>query len=853
MKINDTKVTPSSPFLTKEKWNVTAEYFEGHEKLFEKLLGPSYKGVYDPSIDYEIGDYIWQDGNCYIIKKINAVEFCEINVDNYKDFFKQDENFLAINSQGELVNLTKENSVLINKDYTYNKINYREGDNNVFASSGAKIINVDLTNKKTREFITLIDRGIVKSFTVDDFNIYVIPDKNNSILVFDKNNINETYVREFLNENEAFIDITSDSKNLYAISSLGIMKHFNKNTGIIEQTTDLTKLVKNAAKMKILAIDDYSMLFFNGTDEVYSLFKKINIYDVKGTIKSECIKNGINSMSISNGFISFGNQFGVTSTLASRYNYEEVDVKYLAACKNIIFSMPGIKFATDYSKGQLTSSIGERIRPKEYEKLAVLKNGEFKNSTQDILFLDNKGLKFSDSKKLVYDYLEVDNNTLIFKGRYTPDNVSDAHICTISTLLGKTIELKIKASNLANKEVGFTAFYNIAFNKEKDEVFGIAYDELGNVISKYTENSSSNQNLSNSISFFQKDNQNFIIKKVLIADIPNFSDEEMKVYSTSDFIIDTSYEEILTPFSLIKTDGNGNILLKRKDDSIKFDSEGYYVNRNNDLNIKGDEELFTTKGAYLLNDAISKNIKIIDKKVDDLFDKNSKDIKIIDEKIDNLSKKEHAHKYSSLLEFPKINGKELISSGITITSEDTGSFSVNGGVIKGKTLITQDPLLQNETPSITLALGNADTGFDVTKDGEVSFYNKKEKKYDLSKVAVNDTDVNFNSITSKNDVKAPKFIGNLNGKSDSSFKADKLENARKILLSGAVTGFINFDGSSNVEIITKVTNNSHSHTIDNVNGLKNELDSKASLNGAKFLGEVSAPSFMLNGFTITIG
>ena len=54
--------------------------------------------------------------------------------------------------------------------------------------------------------------------------------------------------------------------------------------------------------------------------------------------------------------------------------------------------------------------------------------------------------------------------------------------------------------------------------------------------------------------------------------------------------------------------------------------------------------------------------------------------------------------------------------------------------------------------------------------------------------------------------------------------ATKLATARKITLSGDVTGSTTFDGSGDKTIITVVADNSHNHVIENVDGLQDALD-----------------------------
>jgi len=57
--------------------------------------------------------------------------------------------------------------------------------------------------------------------------------------------------------------------------------------------------------------------------------------------------------------------------------------------------------------------------------------------------------------------------------------------------------------------------------------------------------------------------------------------------------------------------------------------------------------------------------------------------------------------------------------------------------------------------------------------------------------------------------------------------ANTLTTARTIALAGDVSGAANFDGSSNITITTVIADDSHNHTIANIDGLQAELDSKS--------------------------
>jgi len=82
--------------------------------------------------------------------------------------------------------------------------------------------------------------------------------------------------------------------------------------------------------------------------------------------------------------------------------------------------------------------------------------------------------------------------------------------------------------------------------------------------------------------------------------------------------------------------------------------------------------------------------------------------------------------------------------------------------------------------------------------------------------------------------------------------ASALTNARKIALSGDVTGNANFDGSADITIAAVVANNSHTHTIANVTGLQTALDGKVA--STRVLKDVPSNAlFTDNNTTYSVG
>ena len=72
--------------------------------------------------------------------------------------------------------------------------------------------------------------------------------------------------------------------------------------------------------------------------------------------------------------------------------------------------------------------------------------------------------------------------------------------------------------------------------------------------------------------------------------------------------------------------------------------------------------------------------------------------------------------------------------------------------------------------------------------------------------------------------------------------ATALETARTISLGGDVSGSTTFDGTGNVTITATVADDSHAHTVANVDGLQTALDAKAPLASPALTGTPTAPT-----------
>lgn len=115
-------------------------------------------------------------------------------------------------------------------------------------------------------------------------------------------------------------------------------------------------------------------------------------------------------------------------------------------------------------------------------------------------------------------------------------------------------------------------------------------------------------------------------------------------------------------------------------------------------------------------------------------------------------------------------------------------------------------------------------------------------------VTSNATDANTGSTIVFRDASGNFSAGTisaaLNGNAST---ASALATARTIALSGDVTGSASFNGGSNITITATVADDSHNHTISNVDGLQTALDAKAPLASPSLTGTVTIANLDITG------
>ena len=177
-----------------------------------------------------------------------------------------------------------------------------------------------------------------------------------------------------------------------------------------------------------------------------------------------------------------------------------------------------------------------------------------------------------------------------------------------------------------------------------------------------------------------------------------------------------------------------------------------------------------------------------------------------------------------------------------------GALSVTGASTLASLAVTGNTTLTgNLTANGNTTLGDAATDtVTVNADVASSLIPSVDDSYDLGAVgsewrnayidgtayidtgSIDTANVATLNVSGNADVDGDLTVtGNINASiTGTATQADTLTTARTITLAGDVAGAANFDGSANITITTVIADDSHNHTIANVDGLQAALDAK---------------------------
>ena len=207
-----------------------------------------------------------------------------------------------------------------------------------------------------------------------------------------------------------------------------------------------------------------------------------------------------------------------------------------------------------------------------------------------------------------------------------------------------------------------------------------------------------------------------------------------------------------------------------------------------------------------------------------------------------------------------ING-ELVSSNPVLDAADVGALpsttTVNGVLLSSNPVFTATTTGRGmvELATGTETVTGTDTDRAVTPQG-LSTLTATSTRRGLLAIATNsetvagsiaDKAVTPFGLDARLNLLSASDVGALTqGTADTRYlgitanavSASRWANARTFTLTGDVTGSVSIDGSANVSVTATVTDDSHAHTIANIDGLQTALDGKLDTTGGTFLGNV---------------
>ena len=199
-----------------------------------------------------------------------------------------------------------------------------------------------------------------------------------------------------------------------------------------------------------------------------------------------------------------------------------------------------------------------------------------------------------------------------------------------------------------------------------------------------------------------------------------------------------------------------------------------------------------------------------------------------------------------------VSGAATLSSTLAVTGNTTltGNLSANGNTTLGNaatdTVTVNADVASNLIPSV-------DDSYDLGAVGSEWRDAYIDGTAYIDTGSIDTANVATLNVSGNTDVVGNLTVGgtmcaDITGNAAT---ADTLTTARTITLAGDVAGAANFDGSANITITTVIADDSHNHTIANVDGLQTALDAKP--DGLSDLGvtALSTELNILDGVTAT--
>lgn len=630
MEIKDLKVTSFDPFLNASKWNGALDYSQNFEGMLGSILGLKFKGIYSPELDYSIGDYVWNDGNCYVISNKSDLVVTKEQVENavvsyYKNggFYLINDNKISYFNNGVInpINIT-------NIDYFM----YRDSKPYFFGyknlAEGTRIYKIPLNGKV--EAVNANFQTPVKLFSMDDFYGYAMTEANVlNKFPLDNPSASTFHTTVSYSSNYDVVCMDASKSYIHILNSNCDFLTINKDGGVIKNT-NVRNYIKNKNLAKFAVTDGNSVVITDGEDKAHVFIIESN----KSLRFSYTLNVGIgkiNEVRYSNKYLTFTSDSLVAYVLASEYEFEMASLRKLVATastleiKNAILSL-------DFGRGQLVSNGETMISPSNFSmNPSFTNNGTYSDGTNTAQFVGNRGIQLHGSY-IRYDFASLHGKTLICEFDSATPNIGFVSI----PVSGKSVVVP-------------------ACTKQVDGVFKTGYIIEHNVIKATVTKHSEiierfeivpNGAFSEVLSFSSENS--VLISKVILVNTVSTSDIDFLL--SCSFNIGDCYKNQFLPTPT--NNANGVRFLKPSDRSIVNSESGISVNFSSDLTSSAPDIGLSLEGARMLYDTLVDLYRTIEA---------------------DYAKKDHTHKFSEILDVPiaSISGiKGIVSLSSSINLDD---------------------------------------------------------------------------------------------------------------------------------------------------------------------------------------
>ena len=616
--IKNLKVNTNNPFFTAAKWNETLDYSINFENILTSIIGENFKGIYKPNKHYELYDYVWTNNDCYQVLGDMNIPPSIVNSNGYSNFYSYSNGKLALNNNGNLVNINSVGEEKIIFNIQLDMFCYHESGPIMFGVKNNRILKLNI-NDGTSELMNVIFDKKIDKILCDEYSLFILSE--DSVLKADNLNIDNTSFTEIYSLNKIYDFSISDTK-IFILGNSSSIEVFDRGTH--EKISDINIIESVGTKAKVVSIDDNSLYLYDGRTNITSYYNNGNgIYVIENTLLTyDEWSKGISSITYSYNYMTItGENNTVSSVIANRYILEKVPLK-IVTTKNSNIDISNLIFKRiSYVNGQFSD--GNFFHDDEKSSLEIVHSVPSITSSFSLYY---------DIDSSLYKGLIIEIKSASSSNKSMIGNIyKDYRKYSIPMIGNNNDNLCIFVE--FNESEAIVTYKNKKTNKREDiKITGEA------------------SNINNFIELKATDNW-YLLNEIILLN--NKLKEYEKDYINNNYIkYNNLIQTQIFPAMSATTDINGNLPIKLKNNSIKIDSSGLSNNISDDAHSNDSFISFSTAGANAMKIALEKNMK---------------------EGFEAAANKQHTHIWKQINEVPTATTE---NKGITILANSLSDSTI---------------------------------------------------------------------------------------------------------------------------------------------------------------------------------